>query len=194
MGKGWLFGLFWQNILIVFNAALSPIPLVLIKHSSICFLETVVNIKKKKKVFFSAQDSTTNRNLVFSNLGRKALSQCMYTWGLESLGVQTFQPKANSNLWFLVLKAGLPWSWTYGLWRKRGTFVNLFCVLCLARKVCLSRSSRIWIRTPGAEDRWVFNNHRQTSQLNCCCGLASGVLNLLLALVWDLVDVTHVGR
>lgn len=52
MGKGWLFGLFWQNILIVFNAALSPIPLVLIKHSSICFLETVVNIKKKKKYFF----------------------------------------------------------------------------------------------------------------------------------------------
>lgn len=109
------------------------------------------------------------------------------------LGIQTFQPKAKSNFWSLTLKAGLPWSWTFGPSACEGKEEHLWtCVLYLPRKVCLSRSSSLQVRTE-AEDRWMFGNHRQKSQLNCCCGLTPGVINQLLALCWDLVGVTHMG-
>lgn len=135
-----------------------------------------------------------HRNLVFSNLGRKSSVQIdVHVRSGVTWVSRPSSRKQNLNFWSLTLKAGLPWSWTFGPSACEGKEEHLWtCVLYLPRKVCLSRSSSLQVRTE-AEDRWVFGNHRQKSQLNCCCGLTPGVINQLLALCWDLVGVTHMG-
>lgn len=126
---------------------------------------------------------------------KKSSVKFMYTWSLESLGIQTFQPKANSNLWSLTLQARLPWSWTFGLWRERGTFMNLkiFCI-CL-EEFSWARAAVYRLGQKLKTDEWLVTTGRRHSwtAVVVTSGIISGLINLLLALVWDLVDVTHMG-
>lgn len=91
----------------------------------------------------------------------------------------------------------MPLSWTFGLWRERGTFVNLkiFCI-CL-EKFAWGRAAAYRLGQKLKTDEWLVTTGRRHSWTAAVVTgdlvIIWGAINLLLALVWDLVDVTHVG-